>query len=199
MNNRRRANRFDSPVREFHVSREARDRYDFDESLFGMRGNVVFTNFAAARRFAQKMNAQRDLAADPGSAVRAGDISAMGLVDEILHYVIELYQRDRNPEAVTAALAALTSDVAPRALEQTLVQFAENFPTIQAYRGETSAADYVTGQTEGTPNREIVLEEMLLLWLANQNEGFSQLDELFNDTPLETRTAYDSVINGLDT
>ncbi len=68
MDSVRRSRRFGSPVREFHVSREARDRYEFDESLFGQRGNVVFTNFAAARRFAQKMNAQRDLAADPGSA-----------------------------------------------------------------------------------------------------------------------------------
>src|SRR6476469_4189244 len=75
-------------AREFHVSRAARDRYQFDEALFGMSGNVVFANFAAARRFAQKMNELRDLEADPGTAVRAGDISAMGLVDEILHYVV---------------------------------------------------------------------------------------------------------------
>src|SRR5829696_1382191 len=155
MTSKRLASRFRTPMREFHVSREARDRYEFDESLFGLRGNVVFTNFAAARRFAQKINAQRDLASDPGSAVRAGDISAMGLVDEILHFVIELYQRDRNPDAVPAALAALTNDVPPEAVEQTLLQFAENFPTIQAYRGETSAADYLAGQTEQTPNREI--------------------------------------------
>ena len=37
---------------EFHVSRDARQRYEFDEALFGLSGNVVFADYAAARRFA---------------------------------------------------------------------------------------------------------------------------------------------------
>ena len=188
----------DTPVREFHVSRAARDRYEFDDALFGVNGNVVFANFTAARRFAQKINAQRDLEADPTAVVRAGDISAMGLVDEILHYVIDLYQRERNPEAVAAALKQLESRVPANALEPTLLGFAEHFPTIQAYRGDTTAAEYLAGSTGGTPNRQIVLEELLLLWLANHNEAYSQLEELFDDEPLETRTSYERVINELD-
>ena len=80
--------------------RAARQRYGFRRTLFGLTGNVVFTNFAAARRFAQKMNEQRaaEIATDPGSDRRAGDLNAMGLIDEILHYVIELYREQRNPE-----------------------------------------------------------------------------------------------------
>src|SRR5688500_5827020 len=101
------------PTREFHVSRAARDRYGFDEALFGLNGNVVFASYAAARRFAQKMNEGRDLAADSGAAVRAGDISAMGLVDEILHYVVELYRKERNPDAMADALAALSQRIPP--------------------------------------------------------------------------------------
>ena len=46
---------------EFHVSRQARDRYKFDQALFSLNGNVLFANFHAARLFAQKMNQQRDL------------------------------------------------------------------------------------------------------------------------------------------
>ncbi|MGI8928481.1 MAG: alpha-amylase family glycosyl hydrolase [Candidatus Limnocylindrales bacterium] len=185
------------PTREFHVSREARDRYGFDEALFGLHGNVVFANYAAARRFAQKMNEQRDLAADPGAAVRAGDISAMGLVDEILHFVVELYQRERNPEAMTAALAALGEAIPPASLEDILRSFAEHFPAIAAYRGALSAEEYLAGETDGTPNREIVLEELLMLWLANGNEGFAPHGELFDDGPLEDTTAYLALIRQL--
>src|SRR5947209_4445385 len=43
---------------EFHVSRRARDRYQLDDALFTLSGNVVFANFRAARVFAQKMNEQ---------------------------------------------------------------------------------------------------------------------------------------------
>src|SRR5512133_2559108 len=72
---------------EFHVSRQARDRYQFDLALFSLSGNVIFANFHAARVFAQKMNSKRDLVNFPEQGVRAGQINAMGLIDEILHYV----------------------------------------------------------------------------------------------------------------
>ena len=85
---------------EFHVARAARQRYDFDEGLFSLNGNVVFPNFAASRRFAQKMNEQRaaEIAVDPARSARPGDLNAMGLIDEILHLVIELYRQQRNPQ-----------------------------------------------------------------------------------------------------
>ena len=35
---------------EFHVARAARERYSFDDALFGLSGNVVFADFAAAFR-----------------------------------------------------------------------------------------------------------------------------------------------------
>ena len=33
---------------EFHVSREARDRYEFSQMLFAFNGNVVFANLGAS-------------------------------------------------------------------------------------------------------------------------------------------------------
>ncbi|HEX9029472.1 MAG TPA: hypothetical protein VF823_09890, partial [Anaerolineales bacterium] len=77
---------------EFHISRQARDRYQFDEALFSLNGNVVFANFHATRVFAQKMNARRDLVNFPERVIRAGQINAMGLIDEILHFVMGMYR-----------------------------------------------------------------------------------------------------------
>src|SRR5438876_9437328 len=92
---------------EFHVSREARDRYQFDETLFSLNGNVVFANFHAARVFAQKINDKRDLIRFPEQTVKAGHINAMGLIDEILHYVVGLYRQQRKPQIMREALAWL--------------------------------------------------------------------------------------------
>src|SRR6188768_2248445 len=86
--------------REFHVSRSARDRYQFDEMLFGLTGNVVFANFHAARLFAQKINERRDLINYPEQAARAGQINAMGLIDEVLHRVIATYREQQNPNVI---------------------------------------------------------------------------------------------------
>jgi len=41
---------------EFHISREARDRYEFNQTLFAFNGNVVFANLRASREFAFRMN-----------------------------------------------------------------------------------------------------------------------------------------------
>jgi glycosidase len=184
---------------EFHVARAARQRYDFDEALFSLTGNVVFPNFAASRRFAQKMNDQRaaEIAVDPARTARAGDLNAMGLIDEVLHRVIELYRQQRNPQLLTATLDGLTADLGAEAVEATLEAFAERFPTVAAYRGELSAPDYLASSTDGRPNREIALEELLLNWLANENPAYERYDELFDDAPIAQRTAYGQLLERL--
>ena len=48
-----------APVMEFHVSRAARDRYAFDEALFGLSGNVILADFGATRRCAQRTGGLR--------------------------------------------------------------------------------------------------------------------------------------------
>ncbi len=53
------------------------------------------------------MNDQRDLVRFPEQTVRAGHINAMGLIDEILHFVFGLYREQTNPEIVGQALTWL--------------------------------------------------------------------------------------------
>lgn len=182
---------------EFHISRDMRELYDFDESLFTLTGNVIFVNFHAARVFAQKMNQRRDLAHYPERAVRAGHINAMGLIDEILHYIARQYREQKKATVMAEALDWLEEHVGEEALDQTLRQFVDQFPPLAVYRGEIDADDYLEGETDGVPNRNIVLEELLMLWLANENPGFSPFIELFDDTALTKETSYREVMSEL--
>ena len=59
---------------EFHISRKARERYRFAESLFSYNGNVVFANVAACRAFAHQMNLVRQADKYPDLAVHAGQL-----------------------------------------------------------------------------------------------------------------------------
>ncbi|MGD9028396.1 MAG: alpha-amylase family glycosyl hydrolase [Anaerolineae bacterium] len=182
---------------EFHVSREMRDLYDFDQTLFALSGNVIFANFHAARVFAQKMNQRRDLVRYPERAVRAGQINAMGLIDEILHYVVQQYREQRNARVMQKALEWLHDHLGEEEVERTLRRFADQFPPVRVYRQEMGLDAYLDGETNGIPHRQIVLEEMLLLWLANANPGFLSFIELFDDTELRKETAYRDVISEL--
>ncbi len=182
---------------EFHVARSARDYYDFDQSIYELDGNVIFANFHAARLFADKMNARRDLLNFPERAVRAGQINAMGLVDEILHYVIGLYRKQANPDALAKALDWLYSRFDPVAVDATLRKFAGQFPALAVYRGDTDLESYFEGETDGIPNRQVLLEEMILLWLANMNPAFNPFAELFDDTYLERQSIYPEILASL--
>ena len=184
-------------AREFHISREARDRYEFDAALFMLSGNVIFPNFHAARVFAQKMNDQRDLIRFPEQTVKAGDINAMGLIDEILHFVASQYRTQKNREALRLALEWLDHRLGRDAVDKALDIFSSDFPPVAVYQNQIALTDYMAGETAGEPNRQIVLEELVMLWLANMNPAFSPFLELFDDTRLENETAYQSLISSL--
>jgi very-short-patch-repair endonuclease/glycosidase len=181
---------------EFHVARSVRDRYRFDQSLFELSGNVIFANFHAARTFARAMNQARDLVRFPEQAVRAGQINALGLIDEILHYVVGLYRRE-NPEVMARALDWLEDRMGAAAVDTVLRRFADEFPPLVVYRREQGVAEYLAGVTGGIPNRQIALEELLLLWLANANPATAPFRELFDEAALADTTAYSDAIAGL--
>ena len=183
--------------REFHIARKARDKYKFDDSLFALSGNVIFANFHASRLFAQKINDKRDLIRFPESAVRAGQINAMGLIDEILHYVIQLYQEQENPDAMKDALEWLKAEYGEKEVAELLHLFCDQFPPLAVYNGEVELEDYLSGETDGVANKVIAIEEMIMLWLENMNPAFSPYIELFDDIELEKRTKYKEIIDGL--
>lgn len=182
---------------EFHISREARERYQFEETLFSLNGNVLFANFHAVRVFVQKMNDQRDLVRFPEQTVRAGHVNAMGLIDEILHYVVGLFREQKNPEVMGQALDWLQARYGHGAVDDALRRFIDRFPPVAVYQGKIDPAVYLEGSTAGVPHRQVVLEELLLLWLGNANPGFSPYQELFDDRALGQETAYPNIVAGL--
>ncbi|MBN1349022.1 alpha-amylase, partial [candidate division KSB1 bacterium] len=184
---------------EFHISRKVRDFYKFDESLYGFSGNVIFANFLNVRKFVQKINAKRDLVRFPELAVRAGDINAMGLIDEILHLVAATYREQINPVAMSQAVKFLEEKIGGDKVDQAIRQFSDQFPPLAAYKGSISLEAYLAGENDGIPNRTAAIEEMLLLWLANANPAFSPYSELFDDEALEKQTVYKSIIDALQT
>ncbi len=176
---------------EFHICREARDCYGFDENLFSLNGNVIFADFHAARVFTQRMNDRRDLIRFPETAVKAGQINAMGLIDEIMHLVVRLFQERVASGAMGRALLHLRRRIGKAELQRMLLEFTDNFPPVEVYRGKSQAATWLKGKSEEA------LEELLMLWLANQNPAFAVYLELFDDSGLEKNTVYRQALEAL--
>ena len=165
-------------MRHFHIQRQARVRYGVDGALLGVRGDLVVTDLAGIRRLAGRMNQARE----PGAApVSAGEISALGLIHEIGHLLIEKYETDRQPRAMTDALATLDTGLGPDAV-RLLDRFAQEFP------GPGSVPE---------PPRDR-LEEMLLIRVANENPALGPLRELVDDRGLARGTRYAEAIARLE-
>jgi predicted flap endonuclease-1-like 5' DNA nuclease/glycosidase len=179
---------------EFHVSRTAREEYDFDLDLFSSSGNVVFANFAAARAFAAKLNAK-----NPARGVRAGDVNAMGLIDEVMHALVEEYRLRHNPKLWQQALALLESQIGATRVNTALLEFGKAFPPLAVFTNEIKLEVYLAGTSNERSNREVMLEEMLMLWISNANPAFTPFSDLFDDASLKTSTAYPSIISSLET
>ena len=182
---------------EFHISRNARDRYKFAETLFSYTGNVVFSNMAACREFAHRMNQVRDAERHPDRAVHAGKLYAMGLIDEASHVLMARYREQFDPEVMTAGLAWFAAQVGEEKLDAMLLAFVEQFPGSSIVRGRQTPSQWLAGQTDGTPHRAAALEELLLLWTANRNEAFRPFEELFEDRTLAEKTVYRQVTQQL--
>ena len=178
-----------TPTFEFHVGRAARDRYQFADALFSITGNVIFADPAASREFASRINKQRE-AARREEPVNPGALNGMGLIDEALHAIVGLYRQRLDPKVMTDALAWFESRLGSAALDRTLLKFADEFPTVDVYRGKLPAAEWLRGATGDQPNRAIALEELMMLWLANANPAFKPFRELFDDTTLSRSSAY---------
>ena len=183
---------------EFHISRDIREATKVDDTLFSYTGNVVFADVAASRKLAEALNRTRGADADPSRAINAGALFAMGLIDELSHALVERYRKQIDPAVLADAVRWFTAQVnsdanKPGRLEALLRSFTERFPNAAIFRGEISAEQWLRGFTDGRPNREAALEELLMLWIANSNPAFKPFQQLFVDECLKQETVYASV------
>jgi glycosidase len=175
---------------EFHVSRRARNRYQFAETLFSFTGNVVFANLSASRLFAHRMNQVRNVEKHPERAVNAAALYVMGLIDEASHAVMARYRQQFDPNVMLDALSYFSQQVGPQELDKMLLAFVQQFPGVSIYRGEQTPRQWLAGSSDGVPHRAAAIEEMMLLWMANRNQAFRPFEELFEDSDLVEKTAY---------
>jgi glycosidase len=173
----------DLPSREFHISAEARKRYGCSQGLFSLSGNVVLADVAAVRSLAHNLR-------NSGSDISDGELQAMGLIDELMHYVISQYQAQRSPRAMALADGELRKELGSGEYCGVLNAFIREFPPLLVHRHQIIASEYLKSKTAGVSNREISLEEMLLLWVANQNPAQARFQVLFGDRALSEGTKY---------
>jgi glycosidase len=181
---------------EFHISKNVRQQCNFDETLFASTGNAIFADFKAVHKFQTKLNELFDRRGQSEKKVSAGSLNAMGLIDEIFHYVCMIFRRDKAPDTFKNLLADLDQNFTREKIDELLLQFMDEFPPLEVYRGKISAAEFLaqdaldSGTLKIRPNREQVLEELVLFHLENENPAFHPFQILFDDEKLSQNKNY---------
>ncbi|MCR5218334.1 alpha-amylase family glycosyl hydrolase [Treponema sp.] len=181
---------------EFHISRKIRDLCNFNKSMFASSGNVILANFKAVQEFQILLNQLFESRGQNEKKVSAGSLNAMGLIDEVFHLICMLFRKNKAPLSFTNLLSDLDTYFKKEKVDQLLLEFMEEFPPVAVYNEELSAEEYLAqtcidpGTEKTRTNREQVLEEMILLHLANENPAFHPFAVLFDDEKLKANPLY---------
>ncbi len=170
---------------EFHISRRMRDKCNFNLSLFSTNGNVIFSNFGNVRKFATILNDVVNPKKDTTKFIAAGQLNAMGLIDEVFHIICQKFRETRNETAFTDLLSFLENEIGAKELESVLLDFTKEFPPLTVYNNEQTEYDYLQNSTDGISNKVSTLEELMLLILANENPAFKPFYILYDDAVLK--------------
>jgi glycosidase len=184
-------------MKEFHVTKASRDKYQFDEVLFSKSGNVVFANFHSSREFAHRINLKRSDPNDPETYASPADINALGLIDEIFHQIMDEYYETHGRSIQTALARHLIATLGKDLAIKTLVKFNEQFPPVDVYQGRQSISEYLKESDQGISNYDVTVEEMLMTWLTNVNPAASRYREIFDDRPLYSNSAYAKLLDAI--
>jgi glycosidase len=177
--------------RAFHVRKVARDELALPGELFSIRGDVVFADMTESQRFAQAINVKRASAGLP--PLRPSDVHAMGLIHEIFHAILSLYRKNTKSDAFAALYRELKESLG-KSLDTTLLEFTTTFPPPSVYAGKETAQEFLNRNVDGTSALEWTLEEILLLWLSNENPAYAPIQHLVTDEDLKKKSAYATLI-----
>ncbi|MDR1419956.1 MAG: alpha-amylase [Treponema sp.] len=183
---------------EFHINRDVRDEYNLEKSLFSLTGNVILADIRQVRELTARFNAKAP-PGQPEKFIKASELFAMGLIDEILHYMAALYREQVQPDAFDTALARLENKFGGRRVDDLQRVFTGEFPPQRVYAGNCTADEFLAASEDGESCRALSLEETCLLSLANLNPAFRPFSFLFDDGELAGETVYTAAIEELKT
>jgi len=181
------------PARAFHVTAEARRRVGVDAAWVTLRGDVLLADPGRAAQVAAR---QAAIAAPGDPPLRAADLVAGALLEEVYHLVIARYLAIVDPRALAEAERRARGWLGDAGVAATLAAFVRRYPPpdVQAGAPVEAALDR---EVDGVPGRQVVLEEAWTCFLANANPALRAARPLIDVRPLASEVPYDALIDAL--
>ncbi|MDR0909914.1 MAG: alpha-amylase [Spirochaetaceae bacterium] len=167
---------------EYQVRRQVREDYGLGELVSRgdaeaqRRGFLALGNIREVREFAFRLTANHANGIDKHN-ISAGDLQAVGLINEIILYILKQYLDTVQPDAFEKAHARLEEHLDPLQTAHLLSSFDDEYPP------EKRAS--------------LNIEGIFCLALSNLNPAFEPFRFLFDDRPLAEETVYPQAVDEL--
>ncbi len=179
----------------FHISKDSRDKYKIEDEFYSIMGNLIVADGKTARILTEKINETRTLEGRTDEFVSVGQVNTLGLLHEVFHFLIRYYEENENPGVFARGINYLKENLTEDALNSVLSEYVNQFPPLDVYKEKISSENFINGTTNEKANKEIILEEIILLHLENNNPASRQLEELYSEKSLIEKTKYRSFID----
>ncbi|MCX5756988.1 MAG: alpha-amylase family glycosyl hydrolase, partial [Candidatus Hydrogenedentes bacterium] len=177
----------------FPIAEQAWRRWDAAELAAEMTKRPSY----AYRGLADRVNSTAHFHTYPSRPVRAGELMAFGLLNEILRYVANGYCLDDHPGIMLEGLEAIrTTDGLPL-VEKPLYAFVALYPPPQVHSGQAPEA-FLAESEAPAPRRYDATREILLLNLSMANPAAEAIRPLFDDADLQRQTPYLSLVERIE-
>ena len=144
-------------------------QYQIQTKNINKEGRLYFDDQIELRNFTQKLNEGKDLIYNSSKAATAGELNAVQIITSLTRKIINRYSTELNKNVTEKADQFLTDEIGEHKVENLVKSF---------------KAEFVTSlETEN-------LNELLLIWMINQNKAFGKYVTLFNDDVLKTESNY---------
>ncbi len=185
------------PIYHFHINANSRKKYAFKKDIFSVSGNVVFSDFSAAKDFSQKINTYNKINGIP-KYVKASELYAMAFIDEIYHLVFRLYSKNMEQGFVNRLYENTLKTVGKEKVKDSIKLFTCCFMPPSVEENSESPEDYLSRSFDSVTGEIVEFEELILLKLANENPAFYQFRELFDDTDIARRSSYNEIFDSVE-
>ncbi len=184
--------------RDFFITRKARDEFQFPDSFYTLRGNIIIPNYRAAQTLAEYINRKNQTTNQRQYPVRPALLNAMGILHEVFHLVLTIYREEVNPEVYSKCTDFLLSHIDKEHIEELLEKVGTAFPPLSVYRGAETLDKYLERSTDTLSNRHILIEEAILLHLQHHNPALLPMADLIEEKELFEDPLYKKTISLLD-
>ncbi|MCG3198685.1 MAG: hypothetical protein GHCLOJNM_03189 [bacterium] len=181
----------------YPVSRAAWEELALGDLLYRGEEPRHVWEIQTARATAARLNDSRS--GEEAPFISPGHLLALGLIEEILRYLIDHYTVEEQPRSFAEGVEWAENTARARLEEATLPVFLELFPPLPVLAGTESGSAFISRAKGPLPNRLVAVREMALLLLSMGNPAMRPFQRLFDDADLRARTPYTILVERLET